>query len=273
MPIAAWADPDSLSLIFGRRIQKRYQGKLQTVIEDMHLGNPVLRAHYKNGFLKQYVRDHRILRTEPATNSVLDYGIKKAIDNLPQLRERAAAILDRCLDVQQDILETFLDRGQPEQLRQPTLTEKGRRIPGLKLDHPRQLALMHALVRFSHVAARDTFSLKELQPQVAEALGSSESEYKLNSLRYELAKLRAKGLVEKIAHSHRYRLLPKGYRLCVVYLKLFEKICAPLTAGLLQPLPTEAKMDPQKLTQLDRLYLAVSKALDNLMEGVGLKAA
>ena len=75
--------PDSLSLIFGRRISKRYQGKLQTVIEDMHLGNPVLRAHYKNGFLKQYVRDHRILRTEPATNSVLDYGIKKAIDNLP----------------------------------------------------------------------------------------------------------------------------------------------------------------------------------------------
>ena len=115
--------------------------------------------------------------------------------------------------------------------------------------------------------------MKELQPQVAEALGCSESEYKLNSLRYELAKLRAKGLVEKIAHSHRYRLLPKGYRLCVVYLKLFEKICAPLTAGLLQPLPTEAKIDPQKLTQLDRLYLAVSKALDNLMEGVGLKAA
>ena len=45
--------PDSLSLIFGRRIDKRYQGKLQTVIEDMHLGNPVLRAHYGNGFANQ----------------------------------------------------------------------------------------------------------------------------------------------------------------------------------------------------------------------------
>ena len=265
--------PDSLTLIFGRRLQKRYQGKLQTVIEDMHLGNPVLRAHYKNGFLKQYVRDHRILRTEPATNSVLDYGVKKAIDNLPQLRERAAAILDRSLDVEQDILETFIDRGQLEQLRQPTLTEKGRRIPGLKLDHPRQLALMHALVRFSPVAARDTFSLKELQPQAAQALGCSDGEYKLSSLRYELAKLRAKELVEKIPHSHRYRLLPKGYRLCVVYLKLFEKIYAPLTAGVLKPIAAEAEIEAKKLTQLDRLYLAVSKALDNLLEGVGLKAA
>jgi hypothetical protein len=34
------------------------------------------------------------------------------------------------------------------------------------------------------------------------------------SLRYELSKLRAKGLVEKIPHSRRYRLLPEGYRLC-----------------------------------------------------------
>jgi hypothetical protein len=36
--------PDSLSLIFGRRITQRHQGKLQTVIEDRPLGNPVLRA-------------------------------------------------------------------------------------------------------------------------------------------------------------------------------------------------------------------------------------
>jgi hypothetical protein len=32
--------------------------------------------------------------------------------------------------------------------------------------------------------------------------------YKLGSLRYDPWKLRAKGLVEKIPHSRRYRLLP-----------------------------------------------------------------
>jgi hypothetical protein len=47
----------------------------------MHLGNPVIRTHYKNGFVKQYVRDDRILRTEPATNNVLDYGVNKAVEN------------------------------------------------------------------------------------------------------------------------------------------------------------------------------------------------
>ena len=271
--------PDSLRLIFGRRITKHHQGKLQTVIEDMHLGNPVLRAHYANGFAKQYVRDDRLLRTELATNNVYDYGVNKAVENLPQLRERASAIIDRYLDAQQDILETFVDRGQLHRLRQPTLIQKGtrgkqgRRIPGLKLDHPRQLALLQALVRFAHLAAGGTFTTRELHPQVAQALGLAPAQYKLTSLRYELSKLWAKGLVEKVPHSHRYRLLPEGYRLCVVYLKLFDKIYAPLTAGLLKPLPADTRLPRERIAQLDRLYLAVAQSLDNLLEGVGLKAA
>jgi hypothetical protein len=56
---------------------------LQTVIEDLDLPNPVIRSHYGNGFAKQYVRDDRLLRTEPATNNVYDYGVNKDVENLP----------------------------------------------------------------------------------------------------------------------------------------------------------------------------------------------
>jgi hypothetical protein len=44
-------------VIFGRKITKHYRGKLQTEIEDVNLPNPVIRSHYGNGFIKQYVRD------------------------------------------------------------------------------------------------------------------------------------------------------------------------------------------------------------------------
>jgi hypothetical protein len=74
-------------------------------------------------------------RTEPATNNIYtDYGIGKAVGNLPQLRQRLAGIIDHYLDVR-DILETFVDREELRQLTQPTLLPNGRRIPGLKLDH------------------------------------------------------------------------------------------------------------------------------------------
>jgi hypothetical protein len=88
-----------------------------------------------------------------------------------------------------------------------------------------------------------------------------------------LSKLRAKGLVEKIPHSRRYRLLPDGYRICLVFLKLFEKLYAPLTAGLLRPFPADKHLQQQRLSQLDRLYQKVTNALDNLLHAVGLKAA
>ena len=68
-----------------------------------------------------------------------------------------------------------------------------------------------------------------------DTLGVTAAEYSLASFRYDLSKLRVKGLVEKIPHSRRYRLVGKGYSICVAFLKLFEKIYAPLTAGLLAP--------------------------------------
>jgi hypothetical protein len=264
--------PNKITVIFGRKVTRQYRGKLQTVIEDIHLPNPVIRSHYGNGFIKQYVRDHLLLRTEAATNNVNDYGLKKAVENLPKLRERLASINDNYLNIQQDILETFVDRGQLRQLAAPTTLPNGKRIPGLKLDHPRQIALMHALVRFAHVAAGNTFSTIELLGPTVEALGCSPIEYTLASLRYDLSKLRAKGLVEKLPHSRRYRLLPQGYSVCLVFLKLFERIYAPLAAGLLRPFRSDAQLRTQP-SQLDRLYQRVVDDVDKLLLAVGLKAA
>ncbi len=265
--------PDKLTVIFGHRITRRYRGKLQTVIEDLNLPNPVIRSHYKKGFIKQYVRDERILRTESATNDVTDYGVKKAVENLPKLREKLHAITENYLDVQQDILETFVDRGQLKKLAEPNISPNGKRIPGLKLDHPRQLALMQALVRFSYIAAQATFTTRDIHAGVAKAIGLSTEEYKMGSLRYELSKLRAKGLVKKIPNSRRYRLLRRGYQLCVVYLKLFEKLYAPLSAAVLQPFHNDSALSSPKITRIDCAYHKLGTALDELADAIGLKTA
>jgi hypothetical protein len=239
----------------------------------MHLPNPVIRSHYGHGFLKQYVRDHLLLRTEPASNDVRDYGVGKALEHLPELRQNLSRVIDRYLDAQQDILETFVDRGQLRRLTQATVLPTGKRIPGLKLDHPRQLALMHALVRFAHIAAGSTFSTTDLLTDVRNALDVTPETYTVASLRYDLSKLRAKGLVEKLPLSRRYRLMPIGYTLCVVFLKLFERIYAPLTAGLMHPFPDDARLQPHRRHSLDRLYQTVADDLEHLLQAVGLKIA
>jgi hypothetical protein len=265
--------PKKITTIFGRKVTKEYKGKLQSVIEDLDLPNPVIRSHYGHGFAKQYVRDDRLLRTEPATNNVYDYGVNKDVENLPQLRDRMSGIIDNYHNVQQDILETFIDRGQLRKLAEPTILPGGRRIPGLKLDHPRQLAVMHSLLRFANVAAGGRFTTADLYIPALDALGVAGSQYSLASFRYDLSKLRAKGLVEKIPHSRRYRLVGKGYSICVAFLKLFEKIYAPLTAGLLAPFRGDRALAEEKRCTLDRLYQHVCDDLDALLRAVGLKIA
>ncbi|MGA8658764.1 MAG: hypothetical protein WB586_21725 [Chthoniobacterales bacterium] len=169
-----------------------------------------------------------------------DYGVKKAVENLPKLRERLQSINDNYLKYPARYSGDLRRPGQLRRLAMPTILPNGKRVSGLKLDHPRQLALMHALVRFTNLVAANTFSTCELQAPIAEALGCTLSQYRLSSLRYDLSKLRTKGLVEKIPHSHRYRLLPQGYSICLVFLKLFERIYAPLTTGLLRPFSSDA---------------------------------
>src|SRR5215471_6228173 len=204
---------------------------------------------------------------------VHDYGVNKSVQNLPALRTALSAIIENYLNIQQDILETFIDRGHLRRLAEPTITQTGKRIPGLRLDHPRQLALMHALVRFAHIAAGNTFSTAEIRPYVVKALGCSPERYTLASLRYDLSKLRAKGLVTKLPNSRRYQLPPQGYSICLIFRKLFERVYAPLTAGLLSPVSGDAHLHQEKRSQLDRLYHRVIADLDALVQAIGLKAA
>ncbi len=89
---------------------------------------------------------------------------------------------------------------------------------------------MHALVRFAQSPAANTFSIGEIHRHVIAALGCAIQQYSLASLRYDLSKLGAKGLVEKLhpapaATDRSPRDIPSS-----IYLKLFDRVYAPLTA-------------------------------------------
>jgi hypothetical protein len=265
--------PDKLATIFGHRITRTYRGALKTQIADHHLGNPVIRRQYKASSVKQYVRDDRLFRTEATSYNTHDLGIGKSIRNLPELRRAMHGINDRYLAIQQDVLETYVDRGQLARLRQPTITPSGRRTPGLKLDDPRLLAVMQALTCFAHVARGGRFRTRDLHQRAAEALGLTTETYRLGQLRYDLAKLRAKGLVTKVPKTQTYRLTAHGLRICILFLKLAHRVYAPFTAAILQPIAHDDVLPEDRRAALDQLYVRVERALDSLLDHLGFSRA
>jgi hypothetical protein len=55
---------------------------------------------------------------------------------------------------------------------------------------------------------------------------------------------------------------PRDIPFAWIFLKLVDRLCAPLTAGLLSPVPGDAALPRQKRSLLDRLYQALTTALD-----------
>jgi len=260
--------PDKLAVIFGRSRFHPDTRTGETVLKVTQLRTPVISAGFGRTFLKQYVKDRELLRTESTSYRLPDLSIPKDIKHLAKVRETLAQANDRYQTAQQDVRETFVDRGQWQQLRQATVSASGRRTPGLRLDDLRLLAVLQALVRFVYLVGKGCFRTSRLLSDVREAL--PQPSYRLSQLRYDLGKLRAKGLVVRLPRSQDYQITSEGYRLAVLYLKLYHRMYAPLTAGILSPVPADVTVLNRRTARADRLYSAIADALDKLTKHFGI---
>jgi len=266
----ALGQPNKLAIIFGR---SRFHVDARTgEIEEKvtRLRTPVLRATLGKNTIKQYVRAGGPLRTEAASFQLRELSLPKGIQNLPRVREVLGKCTERFESVQQDILETFVDRGQLQELLQATVSANGRRTPGLRPHDPRLLAVLQAMLCFMHLAGKGCFKTRVLLTDVQNALGNPT--YKLSQLRYDLSKLRGKGLVLRLPGTQSYQLTAVGFKLGLLFLKLHQRFYAPLTAGIANPEAADNLMPQSRTAQLDRLYLAVNRALDKLSDHLGLAA-
>jgi hypothetical protein len=263
--------PERLAIVFGRKQFRPDTRTGETVVKVTSLRTPVLRSGYQSTSLKQYVKDRTLLRTETTCHQLGDLKLPKDIKNLPRLREVLGQSNQRYLNAQQDVLATYVDRGQLERLRQPTISPAGRRTPGLRVDDLRLLAVWQALTCIVHLVGRGTFRTKDLLAHVQQTL--NRHDYQMSQLRYDLSKLRGKGLVERLPGTHRYRLTAEGYRVGVLYCKLYHRLYAPLTAAVLAPQPHDNRLLTYNRTRLDRLYGALSDALQKLSRYIGFEAA
>ena len=161
----------------------------------------------------------------------------KHSNNLPKVRAAFAGANNRYPDVHQDVLASFVDRGQLEHLRQPSVSASGRRVPGLHLDDPRLLAVLQAIWCFAYLVGKGAFRTKDLRVDVRQAL--RQPDYTLSQLRYDLSKLRGKGLVRRRAGTQAYQVSSEGYRIGVFYLKLYQKMYAPVTAAICDPVAAD----------------------------------
>ena len=95
------------------------------------------------------------------------------------------------------------------------------------------------------------------------------AQYPTRRAAYDLAKVRGKGLVERVPGRRRYECRPEQLRVLCGYVLLREEVIKPVLAGLAhQELPPP----PPKLSALDQHYLILRAELQRTCHTLGLAA-
>src|SRR5258708_2459058 len=153
--------PDQVVLIFDRKLMPRTPGRFTTrvVTRGVH---PQLYCTYKSSRLKQYFKLGKALRTETVIGDTRDFGIGRRVCalNWNALRAVGDSANRRLCDAEAQSARPAPDVVTLTHVTRPSTTTDGLHAPALAFGDPRVMALLAALVLFTH--ALDGFDNRQL---------------------------------------------------------------------------------------------------------------
>lgn len=251
---------DQLTKIFGQRVTPRSPGHLDSSLRVIQSGHHVLRAACKRAYLKAYEKASTFLRLEVCSNNLLQFGLRKGLARLPEVRSTLAAVTDRFAAFQALSLNVHVDFPLFQRLALPVVVGRTK-IPGLKIHDTRLIRLMEILL---HQGATLTgWRTAQIHSTLLTAYGLSTTAYTLTQLRYDLRKLKAHGLLERPQRAYAYRLTSKGVRAALLFVLFHQRVCGPLADSLFRRRPHPPSAPP---SPLEAAYHRADAAIQNIIQ-------
>jgi len=250
--------------VFGTRLQRNHRGKLFTVIDQVEHGHHVFRAYFRNAVLRQYEKFSIFLRNELCSNNLYDFGLKKGLDHLGEVRHKFQCIISRFASFQAQWLNVHTDFPLLQRIALP-ITVGSVRHPGIKIQDTRVIRLLEVLL---HAGTQvEGWTARQIHQSILTTFDLSADTYGLNQLRYDLRKLKGHGLVERDGLRYAYRLTSKGIQVALLLLFFHKRLCGPLANSRFHHRPNlQHRPD-------SRLELAYHRADQAIEKVVGLLAA
>jgi hypothetical protein len=253
---------DKVAYIFGVRVTKRLRGKLYSVLEKLDPGHHVLRVYCKNMVGRMYEKFSTFLRVEVCVNRMKDLGLNKGLENLQELRQKLVAITDRFAGFEAQSLNVHVDFPLFQRMALPVTVGKTK-IAGIKIHDTRMIRLMEVLLRGG--TQLNGWRSADIHEAILSTFGLPATAYNLTQLRYDLRKMKAHGLVERIGRSYVYRLSDKGVKAALMFILFHKRVCGPLANSLFHHRPDETlKPDSKIEAAFHKADHAIERVLDLL---------
>jgi hypothetical protein len=193
--------PDSLSQIFGKRRAHKHSKSTWKLYDN----KACLKNWIKSNSIKFYNKLGYYLRIETTINNPKWLGLNKPVIYLREYLTFGDRCNKRLMDCFADVDVKTISSGEYKIVDLPLMNEKGQKIAALDLRKDRQVALFKELLKPHYNVF--WFQTRELLKNLPEFFNN------LGQIRYELIKLRERGLVEKNNNKCLWRVTNKGYQI------------------------------------------------------------
>ena len=245
--------PDKVNLVFGRTIRQRGKFRTPGTFRTQVITNgacPYLYLFYRKTQVKQYLKEGRALRTETTFNQPRDLGIGKELTNLAALAKAGYAANRRLLDAECISHDPAAGTAALEMLTSPVISTTCTRVPGMRFPDPRVQALLAACCALALRPAG--FTSRDLRHILAPQLGKDPGDMSGGQISYDLRRLRAHQIIERIPHSRNYQVTADGLSTALFFTRLTRRVIIPALAGIAAAGPPPGS----PLRQADRAYKA-----------------
>ena len=243
--------PDKVNIVFGRTIRQHGKYRTPGTFRTQVITNgacPYLYLFYKKTQVKQYLKEGRALRTETTFNQPRDLGIGKELTNLAAMAKAGYAANRRLLDAECISHDPAAGTAALEMLTSPVITTTCTRVPGMRFPDPRVQALLAACCTLALRPAG--FTSRDLRHLLAPQLGKDPGDMSGGQISYDLRRLRAHQIIERIPHSRTYQLTPDGLSTALFFTRLTRRVIIPALADIAGTGPPPGS----PLRQADRAY-------------------
>jgi hypothetical protein len=245
--------PDKVNIVFGRTIRQRGKFRTPGTFRTQVITNgacPYLYLFYKKTQVKQYLKEGRALRTETTFNQPRDLGIGKELTNLAALAKAGYAANRRLLDAECISHDPAAGTAALEMLTSPVISTTCTRVPGMRFPDPRVQALLAACCALALRPAG--FTSRDLRHILAPQLGKDPGDMSGGQISYDLRRLRAHQIIERIPHSRSYQVTADGLSTALFFTRLTRRVIIPGLADIAGTGPPPGS----PLRQADRAYKA-----------------
>jgi hypothetical protein len=249
--------------------RKKNSAQWEVAVEKPAYDLTIFKLHCGKLTLKIYTKGERVLRIEVVVHNTQQLRCGHSLEKFPQILMQAREILERFMDALSCIDQCFIADSTLEELPAPSSVGKTK-VGGIDLNKARMRWVVEALIALCVSSSEaQGFTASQLARQVRLLSNQAESEYGPRRAAYDLKKLRAKNIVQRIGQTRRYQSTPSGLRAMVALVVLRNKVIKPLLAAVQGRRKSRGAQNPRPI---DKHYDTIRMAMQGVFDELGLAA-